>query len=205
METIETKNQDICPHHVYGTDSTPLLFLLPWDLVGISMHKALMILWFITKDIYFVFITVSGTELLKSLEFPKWKSYKVVFCYVNETTFGTHLKVWAGYQENQSHDSVQFSSVAKSCLTLCDPMDCSTAAGLPVHHPLLELTQTHVHWIGDAIQSSHPLLSPSPPTFNISQHQGLFKWVSSLHQVAKGLEFQFQHQSFQWIFRTDFL
>ena len=111
METIETKNQDICPHHVYGTDSTPLLFLLPWDLVGISMHKALMILWFITKDIYLVFITVSGTELLKSLEFPKWESYKIVFCYVNEMTFGTHLKVWAGYQENQLHDSVQFNSV----------------------------------------------------------------------------------------------
>ena len=77
--------------------------------------------------------------------------------------------------------------------------------GLPVHHQLLEFTQTHAHWVGDAIQPFHPLSSPSPPTFNLSQHQGLFQWVSSSHQVAKVLEFQLQHQSFQWIFRTDFL
>ena len=74
--------------------------------------------------------------------------------------------------------------------------------GLPVHHQLLESIQTHVHWVGDAIQPSHPLSSPSPPAFNLSQHEGLFKWVSSLHQVAKVLEFQLQHQSFQWIPRT---
>ena len=72
----------------------------------------------------------------------------------------------------------------------------------PVHHQLPEFTQTHVHWVSDAIQPSHPLLSPSPPAFNLSQHQGLFKWVSSSHQVAKVLEW---HRSFQWIFRTDFL
>ena len=80
--------------------------------------------------------------------------------------------------------SVQFSSVSQSCLTLCDPMNCSTP-GLPVHHQLLEFTQTHVHWVGDAIQPSHPLSSPFPPAFKLSQHQGLFQWVSSLHQVAK--------------------
>ena len=84
---------------------------------------------------------------------------------------------------------VQFSSVAQSCPTLCNPMDCSTP-GFPVHHQLPEPTQTHVHWVGDVIQPSHPLLSPSPPTFNLSQHQGLFQWVDSLHQVAKVLEFQ---------------
>ena len=100
--------------------------------------------------------------------------------------------------------TVQSSSVTQSCPTLCDPMACSTP-GFPVHHQLSELTQTHVHRIGDAIQPSHPLSSPSPPNFNLSQHQGLFKWVSSSHQVAKVLEFQLQHQSFQWIFRTDFL
>ena len=99
---------------------------------------------------------------------------------------------------------IQFSSVAKSCLTLCNPMDCSTP-GFPVYHQLLELAQTHVHWVGNAIKPSHPLLSPSPPAFNFSQHQGLFKWISSSHQAVKVLEFQFQHQSFQWIFRTDFL
>ena len=76
-------------------------------------------------------------------------------------------------------------------------MDCSTL-GLPVHHQLLEFTQIHVHWVGDAIQPSHPLSFSPPPVFNLSQHQGIFKWVSSSHQVAKVLEFQLQHQSFQW-------
>ena len=83
----------------------------------------------------------------------------------------------------------QFSSVTLSCLTLCDLMDCSTP-GLPVHYQLPELAQTHVHRVGDAIQPSHPLSSPSPPAFNLSQHQGLFQGVSSLHQVAKVWEFQ---------------
>ena len=92
-------------------------------------------------------------------------------------------------------------SVIQSCLTLCDPVVCSMP-GSPVHHHLPELAQTHVHWVGDAIQPSHPLSSPSPPAFNLSQHQGLFQWISSLHQVAKVLELQLQHQSFQWIFRT---
>ena len=100
--------------------------------------------------------------------------------------------------------SVQFSSVTQSCLTLCDRMDCSTP-GFPVYHQHLELTQTHVLQVSDAIQPSHPLSSPSPSAFNLSQHQGLFQWVSSSHQVAKVLEFQLQHQSYQWIFRTDFL
>ena len=76
--------------------------------------------------------------------------------------------------------------------------------GRPVHHQLPEITQTHVHWVGDAIQSSHSLSSPSPTAFSLS-HQGLFKWVSSSHQVAKGLEFQLEHQSFQWTPRTDLL
>ena len=106
--------------------------------------------------------------------------------------------------KNWGQKKIQFSSVAQLCPTLCNPMDWSTP-GLPVHHQLPESTQTHVHWVGDAIQPSHPLWFPSPPAFNPSQHQGLFQWVSSLHQEAKGLEFQFQHQSFQWIFRTDFL
>ena len=69
---------------------------------------------------------------------------------------------------------------------------------MPIHHQLPESAQIHVHWVSDAIQPSHPLLSPSPPALNLSQHQGLFKWVSSLHQVAKLLELQLQHQSFQW-------
>ena len=95
------------------------------------------------------------------------------------------------------------SSVSKSCPTLGDPMDCSTP-GYPVLHCLPELAQTHVHRVSDAIQPSHPPLPPSPPALNLSQHQGLFQWVSSSHQVARVLELHLQHQSFQWIFRIDF-
>ena len=90
-----------------------------------------------------------------------------------------------------------FSSVTQSCLTLCDPVDCSTP-GFPVHHHLPETAQTHIYWVGDAFQIFHPLSSPSPSAFNLSQHQGLFQWVSSSHQVAKVLELQLQHQSFHW-------
>ena len=101
---------------------------------------------------------------------------------------------------------MQFSSVAQSRSVLCYPMDCSMPS-FPVHHQLLELTQTHVHQVGDAIQPSHPLWSPSPTTFNLSQEQGLFKWVGSSYQVAKGLEFQLQHQSSSGLisFKTDWL
>ena len=120
------------------------------------------------------------------------------------------------------HLLLQFSSVQLlSHVRLFDPMNCSSP-GLPVHHQLPELAQTHVHQVddaiqlpelaqthihqvGDAIQPSHPLSSPSPPAFSLSQHQSLFQWVSSSHQVAKVLELQLQHQCFRWIFRTDFL
>ena len=100
--------------------------------------------------------------------------------------------------------NVQFSSVGESCPNFCDPMNRNTP-GLPVHHQLPESTKTHVNRVGDTIQPSYPLSSPSPPALNLFQHQGLFKWVSSSHQVAKVLEFQLQHQSFQWIFRIDFI
>ena len=99
------------------------------------------------------------------------------------------------------------SSVQFNCSVVSDwlwPMDCSMPC-FAVHHQLLELTQTHVHWVSDVIQPSHPLSSPTPSTFNLSQHQGLFKWVSFSHQAAKVLEFQLQHQSFQCTSRTDFL
>ena len=95
-----------------------------------------------------------------------------------------------------------FSSLAQLCLTVCNPMNHSTP-GLSVHHQLQETTQTYVHWAGDAIQPSHPLSSPSPPAHNLSQHQDLFKWISSSHQVAKVLGFQLQYQAFQWTPRTD--
>ena len=94
---------------------------------------------------------------------------------------------YVAFDFGTSH-SVQFSSVAQSCPTLCHPMNHSTPV-LPVHHQLPESTQTHAHRVGDAIQPSHPLSSPSPPTPNPSQHQGLFQQVNSLHDVAKVLEF----------------
>ena len=114
-----------------------------------------------------------------------WVSFSSVFLYLTYLTY--------------------YSSVHMLSLTFCNPMDYSTPAGFPVYHQLPKLVQIHVHQVSDAIQPSHPLSSPSPPTFNLSQHQGLFWWVSSSHQVAKVLEFHLQHQSFQWIFKADFL
>ena len=99
---------------------------------------------------------------------------------------------------------IPFSSVAQSCPPVCDPMNHSMP-GLPVDHQLPEFTQTHVHQVSDAIQPSHPLSSHSPPAPNPSQHQSLFQWVNSSHEVAKVLEFQLQHQSFQWTLRMDLL
>ena len=92
---------------------------------------------------------------------------------------GMSKQQWVGENSHPGHfsGSVQFSSVTQSCLILCDPMDCSTTA-LPVHHQLPDLAQTHVQHVSDAIQPSHSLLSPSPPAFNLSQHQGLFQWIS---------------------------
>ena len=111
--------------------------------------------------------------------------------------------LWRTYRPSLRLEVIPLTPL-EACMTLCDPMNRSTP-GLPVHHQLPEFTQTHVHWAGDAIEPSHLLSSPSPPAFNLSQHQGLFKWVSSSYHVANVLEFQLQHQSFQWIFRTGFL
>ena len=99
---------------------------------------------------------------------------------------------------------IAISSVTQSCPTLCDSMNRSTP-DLPVHHQLPEFTQTHVHRVSDAIQPSHPLSSPSSPAPKPSQHQGLFQWVNSSHEVAKVLEFQLQHHSFQRTPRADLL
>ena len=118
------------------------------------------------------------------------------FLFLSSIQVHTHV----GMLMNQY---LQFSSVAQSCLTLCNPMNCSTP-GLPVHHQLPEFTQTHIHRVSDAIQPSHPLVSPSLPSFNFFPASGSFQ-MSQSHQVAKVLEFQLQHQSFQRIFRTDSL
>ena len=110
--------------------------------------------------------------------------------------------VCSGKTDKIEFNSVQF--VAKSCPTVCIHKNCSKP-GLPVHHQLPEFTQTHVHRVSDAIQPSHPLSSPSPPALNTSQHQSLFQWVSSSHEVAKVLEFEPQHRSFQRNPRVDLL
>ena len=130
--------------------------------------------------------------------YPIFQSVKIFFSYfIDIINYINSLKTCIHICE--------FSSVQSfSHVRLCNPMDCSTP-GLYVHYQLTVLTQTHVHRLDDAIQPSLPLSTSSPPAFNLSQHQSLFLWVSSSHQVAKLLEFQPQHQSFQWIFRTDFL
>ena len=122
-------------------------------------------------------------------------------CFMDKVT---RLSEMVSQSTWQICSSVQFSSVTQSCPTLWDPMNHSTP-GLPVHHQLPEFTQTHVHRVSDAIQPSHPLSSPSPPALNPSQHQSLFQWVNSLHEVAKVLEFQLEHHSFQRNPRADLL
>ena len=113
----------------------------------------------------------------------------IIWIYMNSKTTNSHQKLIQILSETHTRPSVQFSSVTQSCPTLCDPVNRSTP-GLPVHHQLPEFTQTHVHWVHDAIQPSHPLSSPFPPAPNPSQHQSLFQWVNSSHEVAKVLEFQ---------------
>ena len=115
--------------------------------------------------------------------------YSTALCIISMTLFDFCSHYNKGWKLVRKDSSVQFSSVTQSCPTLCNPMDCSTP-GFPVYHQLPELAQTHVHWVSDAVQPFHPLSSPFPPTFKLPQHQGLFQWVISLHQVAKVLEFQ---------------
>ena len=124
---------------------------------------------------YYVQWNQSGLEN-KADTVPKDQTY--VICFLGKKDMNI-----------KNSNSVQFSSVAQSCPTLCDPVNCSMS-GLPVHHQLPEFTQTHVHRVSDAIQPSHALSSSSPPAPNPSQHQSLFQWVNSLHEMAKVLEFQ---------------
>ena len=149
---------------------------------------------------YFIYQLENCLEKTQSYLETLWLTGKRMNLKVRRLTWGAGDNYHLFNDSNVPNlASVQFSSVAQSCPTLCDPMNRSTP-GLPVHHQLPEFTQTRVHWVGDAIQPSHPPPAPSP-----SQQQGLFQRVSSSHEVVKVLEFQFQHQSFQWIFRTDFL
>ena len=182
----------------------------------ICMQKTVKLWWTNYKELNLEIFHFHGWDSILSRCQGSFNEYpSILFCG------STNSSVYMERQKNSWHNITQysilknkvgglalpyfqFSSVTQLCLTLCDPMNCSTP-GLPVHHQLLESTQTHVHRVSDAIQPSHPLLSPSPPALNLSQHQGLFKWVSSPHQVAKVLEFQLQHQSLQWTARTDLL
>jgi len=126
------------------------------------------------------------SEMLSILSWIRW-SYNTLICSKSQ---GNNYSQTYDHRRKTKHLSLQFSAGTQSCLILCDPMDCSTL-GLPVHHQLPEFTQTHVHWVGDTIQPSHPLSSPSLPAFNLPQHQGLFQWVGSSHQVARLLSFSF--------------
>ena len=154
-----------------------------------------------TRDlILFLQLDVLGEGRGRFFTFKTWATYTLIFKRNERLSASFCLSIYLYRQIDMYISSVQ----SLSRVRLCDPMD-SSMPGLPVHHQLLEFTQSHVHWVGDAIQPSHPLSTPYSPTFSLSQHQGLFQWVSSSHQVAKVLEFQLQHQSFQWIFKTDFL
>ena len=151
-------------------------------------------------------------DSMKSL-YKTWSTRGEITTHSSILAWRSSWTVWKGKkichqkmipQDQKVFNMLQrkFSSVIQSCPTLCDPMD-HRMTGFPVYHQLPEFAQTHVHQVSGAIQPSHPLSSPSSPAFNLSQHQGIFKWVSSSHQVAKALEFQ--HQTFQWIFRSDCL
>ena len=146
-------------------------------------------------------------EVFTSCKWGKWEKQWGITLYWSEWLSSQWSQMRSVGEDVETRGSQHTAAAAKSlqlCPTLCDPMNRSTP-GLPVHHQLPEFTQTHAHRVGDAIQPSHPLSSPCPPAPNPSQHQGLFQWVNSSHEVAKVLEFQLQHQSFQWTPRTDLL
>ena len=141
-----------------------------------------------TSHIYYFLSPLVTIKLLNiSFVVVQWLSH--VWLFVTPWTAALQASSSAGSRRKTFH------SWQRSCRRLL---------ALILHY-LLEFGQIHVHWVDDAIQSSHPLSPPSLPALNLSQHQGLFQWVSSSHQVAKGLELQLQHQIFQWMFRVDFL
>ena len=169
-------SQSWCCH----LESSVFCFVFPW--IFFSVYLPFIILNIILLDVVFiVFILLSVPcswicGLISLTNLGNWTDWSLQWLL-----FSTPLLF-----------SLLVNSVTQLCLTLSDPMDCGTPV-FPVHHQLPELTQTHAHWVGDAIQPSHPLSTPSPPVFNLSQHQGLFQWVSTSHQVARVLELQLQH------------
>ena len=146
------------------------------------------------------------SQLGKKKNLKAGKVREKILSYIassNENYYGAFQKAIWQYLPNLKYTLKCCCSVAQLCPTLCNRMDCSVP-GLPVPHHLSKFAQVHVHFIDDTIQPSHPLM-PSSSALNLSQHQGLFQWVGCLHQVTKILELQLQHQSFQWVFRVDFL
>ena len=125
-------------------------------------------------------------------------------CFLSLNLLRKEPSLFSGTASIHSHEHLMRQKDSSPCSVQLLSCVCSTP-GLPVHCQLPEFIQTHVNWVSDAIQSSHPLSSPSAPALNLSQIQGHFQWTCSFHQVANVLEFMLQHQSFQWIFRTDFL
>ena len=176
-----------CSHSVYlSINIVYIFYIVMYDICSanvniswvhqVSTYKVAKINEFPIRVILFILVSVlNNLASLRSYEFT------FIICKHQKSIISN------GILKHQK--CIQFSSVPQSCLTLCDPMNRSTP-GLPVHHQLLEFTQTHVHRVSDAIQPSHPLPSPSSPAPNPSQHQSIFKWVNSLHEVAKVLEFQ---------------
>ena len=165
-------------HEAWHT-GLPCPYLRDLQLPLLGMYGPLDTSWLAPP--YVTSLEINYSKLPVTLVAPR-------FCFF--TALATN---WNDIKKNYLLES---SVQLLSRVQLCNLMDCSMP-GFPVHHQLPELAQAHVHWVGDAIQPSHPLLSPSPLAFNLSQHQGLFQWVSSSHQVAKVLELQLQHQSFQ--------
>ena len=162
--------------------------------VLLVMQKYLLL----NKDFFFPWCHKVFFKFYFRIAFQQFLLYTTKEQHMPSLTGITMLKV----HHLSSISTCCLCSAAKSCPTLRDPpMDCSTP-DFPVHHQLLELAQTHVHGVGDAIQPSHPLSPSSPPAFSLSQHQGLFQWVGCSHQVTKLLELQLQ--SFQWVFWVDF-
>ena len=166
-----------------------------WDPMTVA-HQAPLFMWFSRQEYWSGLLCPSPGDLLDSgiklaslvspalqadsLPLNHWGSQRQIYCRLNSLLyylyFSSYFQRSKNYTCNILFSSVQFSSVTPLCPTLCDPMNCS-APGLPVRHQLPEPTQTHAHWVSDAIQQSHPLSSPSPPAINLSQHQGVFKWV----------------------------
>ena len=178
----------------WGTNWLSILSSLGTVIVFLSVYFCVLRPWFRFLPAWGMQVVITHIYRLGAPKLAWTKKCGLTDCCQGAWQMSPAIRINKGY----------CCSVAKSCLTLCDPMDCSTP-GIPVLHYLPELAKNHIYWVRDVIQQSHLLSSPSLPAFNLAQHQGLFQWINSSHQVAKVLEFQLQHQSFQWIFRTDIL